>query len=374
MLYKKLFLSLFATIYWSFTYSQYSKDLSNIALPFLLINADIHSAGMGNTFLATDADAGDVYNNFAKINRLETHRNFTFNYTPYFQVQRYNDIYLTNIGYSQKINSNSSFFAAFRYFSYGELTLTDIQGNIIQTSKPNDLSIDVGYTRSISNSIDIGASFRFVNSHLFRGNALGNSTYYSDGRTAAVNLSIFYQQDRLNDEGLKVGLLLSNLGGKIGYTNEANNKSFIPASLNIGAGYNFRFDRSNSLDFGFDIFKLLVPPNPLDQDETTVQEFENQSLLTSYGKSFFYNSGSSNWVNNLTYNLGSVYNFEDFLLLRLGYSIQQQGSYFSTGLTFKYNSFALHLSYALPYESGKDVNPNINPVSNTLRAGIGYSF
>ena len=51
-------------------------------------------------------------------------------------------------------------------------------------------------------------------------------------------------------------LLLSNLGSKIGYTNDATQKEYIPANIGIGATYTKVFDEQNKISFGLDLNKF----------------------------------------------------------------------------------------------------------------------
>ena len=59
------------------------------------------------------------------------------------------------------------------------------------------------------------------------------------------------------------GVVLSNLGSKISYTNDASEKDFIPANLGLGVAYVKAFDDQNKVTFGLDVNKLLVPTPPL---------------------------------------------------------------------------------------------------------------
>lgn len=338
------------------------------ATPFLTINPDARSGAMGNANIASDPDINDVFNNFSKVNRLEDVRNISFNYTPYFQSLGYNDIYLTNIGYAQKINNNSSWIVGLRFFSYGSIHITDITGVERSVFNPNDLSLDAGYAISISNSLDLGVSFRFINSSLYKGDVLNSGVVYKDGNTLAANISLFYQQDRINNAGFKAGLYIANLGGKIGYTNNVNDRDFIPATLGLGVAYKYKIDEDNAIDINTDIVKLLVPATPVNtSDAVALAAYRNTDVLSSYSQSF---GGSTNINQTIKYNFGASYTYRDFLSIKAGYVNQYEGNFYTTGLGLKYNNINLHFAYATNYNS----NFNRSPLANTLRFGVGFGF
>ena len=338
------------------------------ATPFLTINPDARSGAMGNANIASEPDINDVYSNFSKVNRLEDIKNISFNYTPYFQNLGYNDIYLTNIGYAQKINNNSSFIIGFRYFSYGNIHITDITGVERNVFNPNDLSLDAGYAISISSSLDLGVSFRFINSSLYKGDVLNSGVVYKDGNTLAANISLFYQQDRLNNKGFKAGLYIANLGGKVGYTNNVNDRDYIPATLGLGLAYKFKFDDENAVDLNTDVIKLLVPATPVNTaDAVALAAYRNTDVLTSYSNSF---GGTTNIKQTLKYNIGASYIYRDFLSIRAGYVNQYEGNFYTTGLGLKYNNINIDFAYATNYNS----NFNRSPLANTLRFGVGFGF
>src|SRR4029077_6991632 len=111
---------------------------------------------------------------------------------------------------------------------------------------------------------------------------------------------------------------LTNLGSKIGYTNDATEKEFIPANLGIGASYTLAFDEQNKLTFGADINKLLVPSPPVltdptdeEQDSINLDKYHNQSIVSSWFKSF--GNGAYN------FSVGAEYGYNDQFFFRTGY-------------------------------------------------------
>ena len=66
----------------------------------------------------------------------------------------------------------------------------------------------------------------------------------------AADVSLTYKNVKANQEGWTFGFVLSNLGSKIGYTNDATQKEFIPANMGLGGNYTKVFDEQNKISFG----------------------------------------------------------------------------------------------------------------------------
>ena len=107
----------------------------------------------------------------------------------------------------------------------------------------------------------------------------------------AADVSLTYKNVAANQEGWTFGFVLSNLGTKIGYTNDATQKEYIPANMGLGANYTKVFDEENKISFGLDLNKLLVPASsvkdPMVQTLQTEQinDYYNQSVVSSWFKS-----------------------------------------------------------------------------------------
>src|SRR5579871_3254161 len=91
----------------------------------------------------------------------------------------------------------------------------------------------------------------------------------------------------------KVGLLatLTNLGSRIGYTNDATQKDYIPASINLGTSYTAVFDEQNKIMFGVDLHKLLVPAPPVATTDSATNSnnliaYRSKSVVSSWFNSF----------------------------------------------------------------------------------------
>ena len=134
----------------------------------------------------------------------------------------------------------------------GNIDFTDNDGSPISSQRPSEFSFDFGYNLLLSDALSMGVTLRYINSRLVQGSYGTNGTNFKAGNTFAGDISLFYKQNE-NLEGFHAGLVLSNLGGKVSYTNETKNKFLIPANIGLGAAYLNKFDEENSIEFGLDV-------------------------------------------------------------------------------------------------------------------------
>ena len=127
--------------------------------------------------------------------------------------------------------------------------------------RPREFSFELGYSRKLSDKLAIALAGRYIYSNLASGYA-GAGTTYQPGKTFAADISLFYHGVTDDAGGWNFGVALTNLGGKIGYTNAAPDKDYIPADLGLGASYTAVFNEDNKLMVGLDMHKLLVPVPP----------------------------------------------------------------------------------------------------------------
>jgi len=356
-----------------FTFSLRAQiKLQSTAVPFMLISPDARSGGMGNLSLAMSPDANDLFGNTAKLSLLKNNSGFLINYTPWLKDLGLNDVYLASMGYYKKLNDYSSFNSSLRFFSLGNITFSDENGTELPSTRPSEFSYDLGYNILLTEKLSIGVTLRYIYSKLVQGSMLNSNINYRAGSTIGGDISLFYRQNE-NLEGLHAGLLLSNLGGKISYSNETTNKYFIPANIGLGLGYLRKFDNDNSLEFGVDVNRLLVPAFPTTNLNGERDRYFSQSVVSSWFNSFSSTDGPA-LSESLRYSLGLEYNYTDRFFLRAGYLYEDQsrgnGQYFTLGTSFQYLQSKFNISYLVPSGGGL----SRNPLSNTIRFGSIFYF
>lgn len=345
-----------------------AQDPINIvttAVPFLRISPDARSGGMGDAGIAISPDANSGFWDLGKTPFATNNDEIGLTYTPWLKDIA-QDVYLVTLSGYHKLSDDDAFSASLRYFNLGQIQFTDAQGTYLNTSRPREFAFDVGYSRKISSTLGIGVALRYINSSLAKG-AVTQGVTYKAGTTIAADLSLYGNNTTDDGTGLTYGITLSNLGGKIGYTDNAQSKDYIPANLGAGIAYTWVFQEDNKFTLALDVNKLLVPSLPYNPDDSTgfqqrLDDYHNQSVFSSWFKSFSDQTYSGS--------IGAEYTYLNQFSLRAGYykETKEMGnrSYFTAGVGLTYNVFTFNFSYLAASGSGI----TRNPLSNTLRFGI----
>jgi hypothetical protein len=351
-------------------------NVTTTAVPFLRISPDARAGGLGEEGIATSPDANSAFYNLSKIPFSDYKTGIGLTYTPWLKDLGLNDVYLLAASGYHQLDENQALSASLRYFSLGSIQFSDYNGNNWGEGRPREFAFDLGYSRKLSNKLGIGLTLRYINSNLTLGAAAasGSISAYKAGTAVAADLSFTYKNVAANQEGWTFGFVLSNLGTKIGYTNDATQKEYIPANMGIGGNYTKVFDEQNKISFGLDLNKLLVPAPPTPENgvdtvsQDALNEYYSQSVVSSWFKSF---NGQFNTINA---SIGAEYTYNDQFMFRLGYFYESkdQGGrqYFTMGVGLKYNMLGLNFSYLIPSGSGI----TRNPLSNTIRFGLTFDL
>ncbi len=291
------------------------------AVPFLRISPDARASGMGDMGIATTPDAYSSFWNLAKTPFSKNKTSVGFTYAPWLKALGLSDVYLATLGFNTKLgDGQSAIGASLRFFSLGNIQFTDYAGNNISQFRPREMAFDFGYARKLSDRLSLGVALRYINSNLVSGNVGGVN--YKAGNAIAGDISLYYDGvTEKNGGGFAWGVSLSNLGSKIGYTNDNQNKDYIPANFGIGFQYTYAIDEVNKLNLAFDINKLLVPAPPLStgdqyQDSVSLAEYRSSSVISSWGKSF---SDGNGIMKSLQVSVGAEYVYNDQFSFRAGY-------------------------------------------------------
>jgi hypothetical protein len=259
--------------------------------------------------------------------------------------------------------------ASLRYFSLGSIQFTDALGNQLNSFRPREFGIDVGYSRRLSSKTGLGVALRYINSDLASGSTGGSN--YKAGSSVAGDIGFYYDGKSAAGNGWAFGAQLSNLGAKIAYTDNADQKDFIPANLGFGTTYTKKFNDQNQITFGLDVNKLLVPTPPVNPTAQELQEYREKGVVGSWFSSFGdAPDGFSEELKEFQISAGAEYTYNNQFSLRAGYFFEDKTKgnrrYFTMGVGVRYNVFGLNFSYLLPSGSGV----SRNPLSNTLRFSV----
>lgn len=369
-------------------FGQSSLDGSNstntitTATPFLRISPDARSGAMGDVGIALSPDANAQHWNLSKLPFASKKNGVSLTYTPWLK-ELVPDIFVAYIaGYTQfGEENNQALSASFRYFSLGEIDYRDEMGGSLGTGKPNELSLDLGYSRRLSENLSAGLGFRFIHSAIASGvvSSQGVSAEYRPGNAFAADLGVFYTKtteiDEFRSNTFNLGGVISNLGSKITYS--SNRRDFIPMNLGLGAAYTYQADEYNQITFALDINKLLVP-TPTDTSSTTTPRFDphyDKSIVSALFGSFGDAPGGlGEELKEIQLSVGTEYWYQNQFALRAGYFYEHRDKgdrkYLTVGVGARYQVFNLNFAYLIPSGSGI----NRNPLSNTLRFSLIFEF
>jgi len=363
-------------IFVGITQSAKAQDPINVvttAVPFLRISPDARAGGMGEVGIAVSPDANSSFWNLAKVPYNTSKGGISLSYTPWLK-DILSDVYLAAAAGYYKFDDQQAISGSLRYFSLGNIQFTDNLGNDLNTFRPREFGIDVGYSRKLSERNSIGVGLKYIYSNLAQGPAAGNN--YKAASAVAGDIAYYYDGHNDVGQGWAFGAVMSNLGSKISYTDNADQKDYIPANLGLGTTYKRVFNSANSLTFGVDVNKLLVPTPPADPaTPQQLEEYRSKSVISSWFSSFGdAPDGFSEEIKEFQLSLGMEYWYNNQFALRGGYFYEDKTKgnrrYFTMGVGIKYQSFGLDFSYLLPSGSGVDRNP----LSNTLRFSLHFNF
>jgi hypothetical protein len=308
------------------------------AAPFLRMNTDIRAAGMGDNAIAIPGDNATNYANPARMVQVKNTSAVVASYSP-MATALVKNIALYSVSGFYKTSENEVISGGIRYFKQGELKLTSDQGDVLGQSDPYDMAIDASYARKLSENLYLGASFRYIYSHIV------NAGYgsFQNGSAVAADLGLYYQtKENSQGQSWHLGAVIANVGSKIKYSDLSNGYA-LPSTAGLALAFQQKVTEDDCLIFTADAVSPLTAPVP--------------------GKGFF--------EQRMQYNFGGEYGYHNLFFIRAGYSsesTQFSGYQFvTTGLGLSFKSCRIDMAYLIP--SG---NATSSTTTSTFK--IGFSF
>lgn len=374
------------------------------ALPFMAITPDSRAGGMGDAGTALSATSTSVYWNTSMLSFAEDKSELSLSYTPWLR-QLTNDISLSYLSAYYKINKIHTIGGSLRYFSLGEITFTDVSGNVLRDDKPSEFELTGAYAFRLAERLSIGINGKFAYSNLTGGLTVGGVNTKA-GVVGAADFSITYRNDDAKigrTSGIySFATTINNLGNKVAYS-ELSKRDFIPMNLKIGNSFEAEFDDYNKVTFAVDLQRLLVPTPAfyanIDGDYTMLSGMNGDvGIINSIMQSFYDAPGvvakdeNGDYIQNTdgTYEVvkgtklkeelaeiniaaGAEWWYNDVLAMRTGifYENKNKGNrqFLNFGASLKYNMFSIDFSY-LASISGRQ-SPLANTLRFTLRLNLG---
>jgi hypothetical protein len=343
------------------------------ALPFLHINPDARSGGLGDAGVATSPDPNSMHFNPSKLAFVDNDFSISATLSPWLRSLNIDDIYLLYLSGYKKVGKDQTVGGAIRYFSLGSIDFRDEVGNDLGTGRPNEFEIVGSYARKLTPKLSASLSAKFVWSSLATGRNVSGIQIFP-ARTFAADIGVFYKTP-MGASGrrnyLSLGAAITNLGAKVTYT-KSTTRDFIPTNLGLGANYEMNFDDYNSLNLILDINKLMVPStippgNPdFDANGNQIADIRERALFEGVFGSFTDATGGfAEELQEITLSPALEYWYDKQFAVRMGYfyehALKGNRKFFTLGTGVKYNVFTINISYLVP------TNINRSPLANTLR-------
>jgi hypothetical protein len=308
------------------------------AAPFLRMNTDIRAAGIGESAIALPGDNATHYANPARMMQVKNTSSIAIAYTPWM-TNLVKNVALYSVSGFYKTSSNEVISGGVRYFKQGQLKQTDDYGQALGQTNPYDLAIDASYARKLSEQFYIGATFRYIYSHIVNSGYAG----YQNGSAVGADLGLYYQtKENAKGQSWHMGFVVANVGSKIKYSTASNGYA-LPSTAGLAVAFQQNLTEEDKLIFTADVVSPLTSP------------------VT--GKGFF--------ENRMQYNAGGEYGYHNMLFVRAGYSTEstQFGGYqfVTTGLGLNFKSCRLDMAYLLPAGSSTS-----STMSNTFKLGLAF--
>lgn len=342
------------------------------------IAPDARGGGMGDIGAATEADVNSQFWNPAKYPYNIARAGVSLNYTPWLR-QLVNDINLAYMSGFYRIGDYQALSASLRYFSLGEVSTSSGQdGTSDMTINPYEMSVDVAYSRMLSENFSAAVGMRFIYSDI----TYNYTEETSPGMAFAADIALYYNKYFLagNREcNFGWGLNISNIGSKISYGGD-DNAEFIPTNLRMGINFLIPFNEYNKISLAADVNKLLVPTYPIQGDDETSEDYQQRvqkdyydiSPISGIFKSFSDAPGGfKEELQEIQWSVGAEYSYNDRFILRGGYHHESANKgnrkYFTAGAGFRMSVFSLDCAYVISTAQS-------NPLDQTLRFTLGFDL
>jgi len=373
---KKILFLLLVVVFLPFTIVQAQVGIT--AVPFLQIEPDSRSTGMGNTGVALADNASAIFWNPAGLAfQNQSQVNLTHaNWLPAFNADLFYD-YLVGTYHVDGIGTIGGHIT---FLNLGEQIRTDETGLELGRFNSFEISAGLSYGFRLSDNFAIGTGIRYIHSSLADGSVSGQSI--SPGSSIGVDLAALYKTNPFQVANrmasFNAGFNLSNIGPGIQYTDNAQ-KDPLPTIFRAGWAYKMDIDSNglNTITFSNDISKIMARNERVGSDPEN-PEYESmgvfEALFNSWGSYERFNGTETVTVSlaqQLMFGFGLEYWYDNLFALRTGYYYEHPENgdreFITLGAGIRYNIFGVDFSYLYTLEDD-------HPLANTIRLSLLVNF
>ncbi|MES2592576.1 MAG: type IX secretion system outer membrane channel protein PorV [Bacteroidota bacterium] len=368
------------------------------AVPFLLINPNAQSMGIGDIGVVASSEyyESGLTHNPALLSRNEKLIGCKFSYKPWLR-NYVPDINMIDAAFYYAFSKKITLGYSFNYFSLGDITYTDVNGNQIGMFRPKEYYYNLRYAQSLSPNFSLGVGLKYIVSNLTN-NIYINGEATHAGKAIAGDIGFDYRKEIAKRETSSwrydIGASLLNMGNKVKYI-DTGGGDFLPMQFSLGTMWTFNKDINSSIRYSIDMAyqceKLLVPSPPTygfyNGNRTIIAGKDpNVSVFNGAYQSFYdAPGGSSEEFSEIIHKVGIenriVFNKESSIALGLGHFSENvrkgNRNYFNVGIGVKYKSVYLNFSKILiyrGYDQNNDLAYFVGPYSSNITIGYKYTF
>jgi hypothetical protein len=351
------------------------------AMPILTVVPDARASGMGDMGVATLPTANDQHWNASKYVFNEARSGVSLSYIPWLRgigTSNINLLYLTGF---YRLDNKQAIGASIRYFSLGAMTFWGDQQEYIKSSNPNEMAIDVSYSRLLGEYFSAGVAFRYLRSDITGGTYNNDGTVFEPANAWSADIGFYYNEPiRLGAMTgvVSAGFSITNIGSKMNYGYEENDNGktyFLPTTGRLGGNLKLDLDYYNELSFGVELSKYLVPTPPNRDEKGNVITGKDNDVSVPLGmiRSFYDAPGGfKEELKEIIVGLGAEYTYSRVFTVRGGYYYDYkwpQHRYATLGAGLIYYMFGFDVSYLIPVAAGLQ-----SPLANTLHLTLSIDF
>ena len=369
-------------------------------MPFLSINPDTRSGGMGDAGTALSPTCFSSFWNTAGIVFSEKDNEVGIAFIPWLRQLNLTDMNLSYLSGFKKIGERQAFTAGLRYFSLGTITFTNDKGDKLRDDKPSEFELLGGYAFKLTDRFSIGLNGKFAYSNLTGGQIVAGAQTKA-GIAGGADISVMYQNQDLKVGGKEAsynfGLTINNIANKVSYSPNGQG-DFVPINLKIGNAFTSYLDKYNAFTVSVDLQKLLVPTPPIynvSRSQLIAGNENKVGVVAGMLKSFYDAPGqlSMDWTDTLfnddktaqivkgsvfkeelrEINIGTgiEYDYNKTFAVRGGYfhesATKGNRQFFTFGVGLKYQMLQIDLSYIATIQRN-------NPLANTIRYSVRFNL
>ncbi len=328
----KFLLALAAALVVSAGWTPAAHSQGNAGAASLQIPPGARAEGMGRTFTAIADDAFAPWWNPGGLAFLEG-RNAALMHAK-LVPDLADDVYFEYASYAQHLSGWGGVAFTLTYLNYGKSIETQAgSAEPIGEFTSFEIAPSLALGTAVSNSLGLGANLKFVHVDLAPATT-GSDGAAGKGSTFAVDMGALY---RVPGKPVNLAIVLQNIGPDIGLVDE-NQSDPLPRTLRLGAAVQIVNKPQHSLVAAFDGDKVLLSNKIQDCEDA-----DNDGKCDSDGRAV--PTVDQSWLdrNNILWNIGGEYTYNNLVSIRAGYIYDDPGEIkdmtYGLGVTYKAVSF-----------------------------------